>query len=173
MNRTNTFKVGLLAATALTLAACGEAKEDALAYQSVESCVAAGQHDAATCKAEFEKAQKRHAAVAPRYQNSNSCYSDFGYNQCRVHHTSSGSIWLPFMVGYMLAPRGVNTVYTQPLYRPARDPGNYYTGGNSRVGTVSRSGATQVAKSQVSRPSARTRTVSRGGFGARSVSSGS
>lgn len=172
MHRSNNFKFGLLCASAFVLVACGEKKEEALVYGSVEACVEAGQHDAAVCKSEFEKAQQRHAEVAPRFANANACYTEFGYNQCRVHQTSGGSFWLPFAVGYMLAPRGINTVYTQPLYRPARDPGRFYTGSGKSLGSVSQSGSTQIAKSNASRPAARTRTVSRQGFGARSRSSG-
>ena len=133
MNTRKTFRFALLGATALTLAGCGESKEEAL---------------------------------------TNDCNTDFGYNRCYQHRTSSGSIWLPFMVGYMLAPRG-GAVYTQPLYRPSSDPGNFYTARNKRVSRPSTTGRTQVAKSAVSRPQARTRTVARGGFGARARSSGS
>jgi len=168
MKRMNPFKVALLGATALTLVACGESKEDVLAYQSVEACIKAGEHDAATCKAEFEKAKAEHARSAPRYRSPNDCYSDFGYNRC--YRRSGSSIWLPFMMGYMLAPRGgAAFISTQPLYRPASDPNKYYTASNGRVGAVSANGRTQVAKSQVSRPPQRTRTVARGGFGARAT----
>ena len=167
MKRSQTFKIALLGATALTLGACGEKKEEALTYKSVEVCISAGVQDAATCRTEFEKAKQRHNEVAPRYASANSCSHDFGYNRCYSHRTSSGSVWLPFMVGYMLAPRGVRTVYTQPLYRPRNDPGNFYTAGNGRIGRASSDGRTQVAQSQVRQPQARTRTVARGGFGAR------
>lgn len=172
MNTRKTFRFALLGATALTLAGCGESKEEALTYKSVEACISAGVVEAATCRAEFTKAQRRHTEVAPRYRTSNDCNTDFGYNRCYQHRTSSGSIWLPFMVGYMLAPRG-GAVYTQPLYRPSSDPGNFYTARNKRVSRPSTTGRTQVAKSAVSRPQARTRTVARGGFGARARSSGS
>ena len=168
MKRMNPFKVALLGATALTLVACGESKEDVLAYQSVEACIKAGEHDAATCKAEFEKAKAEHARSAPRYRRPNDCYSDFGYNRC--YRPSGSSIWLPFMMGYMLAPRGgASYIRSQPLYRPSDSPNSYYTGSNSRVGSVSTSGRTQVARSAAKRPPVRTRTVSRGGFGARAA----
>jgi uncharacterized protein YgiB involved in biofilm formation len=171
MNHKNTFKFALLGATALTLAACGEAKEEVLAFDSVEACIKAGEQDEAVCKAEFAKAQKLHNEVAPRYNSANQCYSDFGYNQCRQYRPSSGtSVWLPFMAGYMLAPRGgPGIVSTQPLYRPSSNPNRYYTAGNSQVGKVSANGRTQVARSQVKRPPVRTRTVTRGGFGARAT----
>ena len=174
MKRADKFKLALLGASALGLAACAEAEEEALTYPSVEACVKAGVTDEATCAAEFAKAQNIHNQVAPRYTSSRNCNSDFGYDRCYQHRTSSGSsVWLPFMMGYMLAPRRGSTVFTQPLYRPSNDPNHFYTSGSGRVGAASADGRTQVAKSQTRRPSARTRTVARGGFGARAYSAAS
>jgi uncharacterized protein YgiB involved in biofilm formation len=45
--------------------------------------------------------------------------------------------------------------------------------GNGRVGNATADGRAKVAQSQTSPPKARTRTVSRGGFGARATSSSS
>ncbi len=171
MKRANTFKFGLLGATALTIVACGEAKEEVLAYDSVEACITAGQQDETVCRTEFAAAEKLHEEVAPRYDRASDCNSDFGYNRCYQHRTSAGtSVWLPFMMGYMLAPRGGRGIIsTQPLYRPTSDPNKLYTSRNGRVGSVSANGRAQVANSQVSRPAVRTRTVARGGFGARAT----
>ena len=171
MNRANTFKIALLGATALTLVACAEAKEEVLAYDSVEACVKAGQQDESVCSAEFAKAEKLHNEVAPRYNMASECNSDFGYNRCYQHRPRGGtSVWLPFMMGYMLAPRGGRGIIsTQPLYRPSSDPNQFYTSRNGRVGSRSAVGLAQVDRSLVSRPPARTRTVARGGFGARAT----
>ena len=73
------------------------------------------------------------------------------------------------MMGYMLAPRGGMFVSSQPLYRPSSNPNRFYTAANGQVGAVSANGRTQVARSKASRPAVRTRTVSRGGFGARAT----
>ena len=174
MKRSITFKMVLLGASALTLSACGESTEDVLTYDSVEACIGAGVQDESTCRAEYDKAAALHEEVAPRYQSSSSCNSDFGYDRCYRHQSSSGSFWLPFMVGYMLAPRmGSGLIYSQPLYRPSSNPSQFHTSGGVGVGTVARDGSTKVAKSQVSKPRARTRTVARGGFGARSRSAAS
>ena len=174
MKRSSILKMAMLGTGALILGACGEPKEEVLAYKSVEECVAAGIQDEPTCRAEFDKAKALHEQVAPRYQSSASCYSDFGYDRCYRRHSSGGSMWLPFMVGYMLAPRGRSAgIYSQPLYRPSRDPGQFYTSSGTGTGQVARDGRAQVAKSQVDQPRARTRTVARGGFGARSRSSAS
>ncbi|MCG8511380.1 MAG: DUF1190 domain-containing protein [Rhodospirillales bacterium] len=172
MKNVTSFKFTLLGATALvlTLASCDDPQEAVLAYNSVESCVNAGLHDQATCEAEFKKAEEEHMRSAPRYRSATDCYSDFGYDRC--YRPTGSSIWLPFMMGYMMAPRGgVGSIYSQPLYRPSDDPNRFYTSGNSRLGSVSAKGETQVAQAQTKRPAARTRTVSRGGFGARAVSS--
>lgn len=174
MKRAKKLKLALLAASALTLAACGEAEEEVLAYPSVDACIKAGVHDAATCEAEFAKAKEVHEKSAPRYADSGNCNADFGQNRCYQQRTSSGgSVWLPFMMGYMLAPRMGMNVYSQPLYRPRNDPGSFYTASSGRVGNATPDGRAKVAQSQVSQPKARTRTVSRGGFGARATSSSS
>ncbi len=167
MTYRNAFKSALLGATALTLVACSEAEDDVLVYDTVEACIAAGEQDEAVCRSEFAKAQKLHNEAAPRYARANQCYSDFGYNRC---YRSGGSIWLPFMMGYMLAPRGgAGYISSQPLYRSSANPNRFYTAANHQVGAVSANGRTRVATSKVSRPSARTRTVARGGFGARAA----
>ncbi len=167
MKRRNAFKIALLGVTALTLVACGEAEEEILAYDTAEACIAAGEQDEAVCRSEFAKAQKLHAEVAPRYGRANDCYSDFGYNRC---YRSGGSIWLPFMMGYLLAPRGGGRyISRQPLYRSSANPNRFFTAANQPVGRVSANGRTQVAKSKVGRPAARTRTVARGGFGRRAA----
>lgn len=161
------FKFALLSVTAPILLACGETQEEVLAYPSVDACITAGEQDEAVCRSEFEKAEKLHNEVAPRYSSASQCYSEFGYNRCRQ---SGSSMWMPFMMGYMLAPRGgPGYIATQPLYRPSSDPNGYYTGGAGRVGKVSANGRTKVAASKASRPAVRTRTVARGGFGARAA----
>lgn len=174
MKRAMKFKLALLAASALTLASCGEAEEEVLTYPTVDACINAGVHDAATCEAEFAKAQEVHEKSAPRYADARNCNADFGYDRCYQQRTSSGgSVWLPFMMGYMLAPRMGSNIYSQPLYRPRSDPNTYYTAGNGRVGYASADGRAKVAQSHTSPPKARTRTVSRGGFGVRATSSSS
>ena len=172
MKRSTTFKRAMLGAGALTLSACAAPKEEVLTYNSVEACIAAGVQDDSTCRVEFDKAETLHEEVAPRYQTSSTCYADFGYNRC--YRSTGSSPWLPFMVGYMLAPRGsTGAIYSQPLYRPSSDPNHFYTSRGGSIGNVSPTGRAQVATSQTAEPRARTRTVARGGFGSRSKSAAS
>ena len=172
MKRSHSIKLALMGAGAITLTACGEAKEEAAVYESVAQCEAAGVVDAATCVAQFEQAQAVHQNVAPRYARQEDCYTDFGYQRCEQYRTSGGtSFFLPFMLGYMFAPRGGSGVFTQPLYRSADDPNTFRTSANRRIAAVAPNGQTQIAKSTARQPKARTRTVSRGGFGARAARS--
>ena len=174
MKRSMIFIMAILGVSAIAFTFSGESEEEVLSYASVEACIAAGVQDDATCRTEFDKAKAMHEEVAPRYQTSSTCYGEFGYDRCYRHRTSTGSFWLPFMVGYMLAPRGYSgSIYSQPLYRPSSDPNRFYTSGGGRVGGASADGRARVAKSQTSQPRARTRTVARGGFGARATSSAS
>ncbi len=174
MKQSTIFIIAILGAGALAFIFLGESKEEVLTYESVEACIAAGVQDASTCRAEFDKAKALHEKVAPRYQASSTCYADFGPDRCYRQRTSTGSFWLPFMVGYMLAPRGSRVaIYSQPLYRPSRNPNQFYTSSGANIGNVSATGRAQVAKSQTVQPRARTRTVARGGFGSRSRSSAS
>ncbi len=73
---------------------------------------------------------------------------------------------MPLMMGYMMGSfmgrRG--SMVSQPLYRSAGDQKNYRTADNRKVGSTT--GRTRVASSAASRPSVKSRTLSRGGFGA-------
>ncbi len=175
MKRSTILILAVVATGALIaiLSLSRESKEEVLTYESVEACIAAGVQDETTCRAEFEKAEALHENVAPRFQEANGCYSEYGHERC--YRSRSGGFWLPFMVGYMLAPRGgYGGIYSQPLYRPTRNPNEFFTAGGAGVGRVSADGRTQVSKSQVAQPPrARTRTVARGGFGRRSASAAS
>ncbi len=144
---------------------------DVVVYDSPEQCAAGGVYSEAQCEDEFAKAKAEHAKVAPRYNSGYDCTVDFGYDRCqRVSH-GGGSFWMPFMMGYMLAPRsGVGSVATQPLYRSADDPTRYRTAYNHTV--TGTKGASRVSATAAKPPRMRTKTVARGGFGARAARGG-
>ena len=176
MKRSTILILAVVATGALIaiLSLSRESKEEVLAYESVEACIAAGVQDEATCSTEFDKAAALHEEVAPRFQESSGCYAEYGHERC--YRSRSGGFWLPFMFGYMLAPRGggYGGIYSQPLYRPTRNPNEFFTAGGAGVGAVTANGRAQVSRSQVAEPPrARTRTVARGGFGRRSASAAS
>jgi uncharacterized protein YgiB involved in biofilm formation len=161
--------VGAVAIYLLVLAS-SEDEEEILVYGTVAECIASGENAESECRAEFSKAEKLHEEVAPRYAQESDCRSR--YDGCYRRNSGGSSFFVPLMLGYMLAPRGSRFSSTQPLYRTPSD-GRFYTAGNGRVGAVSASGRASVAKSKATPPTARTRTVSRGGFGARAAGRGS
>ena len=167
-----TAAIALVGAVAIyfLILASGEDEEQVLVYETVEECVASGENAENECREEFAKAEKLHEEVAPRYAQESQCRSR--YDGCYQRNSGGSSFFVPFMLGYMLAPRGSRFAYTQPLYRTPSD-GRFYTAGNGRVGAVSASGRASVAKSKAIPPTARTRTVSRGGFGKRAAGRGS
>ena len=72
---------------------------------------------------------------------------------------------MPLMMGYMMGSmiggRGFSS--SQPLYRSAGDPKTYRTADNRKAGTAT--GRTRVARSATNRPSVKSSTIRRGGFG--------
>jgi uncharacterized protein YgiB involved in biofilm formation len=146
-----------------------EEPADVAVYDSPEQCAGDGIYTEEQCQDEFATAEAEHANVAPRYNSSRDCYGDFGYNRCQ--RVGSGGYWIPFMMGYMLAPRsGMHTVATQPLYRSSDDPFHYRTAYNQSVNGTK--GLSRVSATATKPPRMRTKTVARGGFGSRAASSG-
>ncbi len=73
---------------------------------------------------------------------------------------------MPLMMGYMMGSMlgGRRSMMSQPLYRSAKSPKSFRTANNMNVGSAT--GRTQVARSATSRPSFKSSTIRRGGFGA-------
>jgi len=65
-------------------------------------------------------------------------------------------------MGSMLGGR--RSMASQPLYRTSKNPGSFRTADNRNVGA--KTGQTRVASSTTRRPSFKSTTMSRGGFGA-------
>jgi uncharacterized protein YgiB involved in biofilm formation len=159
----------LMGVSLLALAACEEPKVDAAVYESVQQCISSGDATAEQCEQNFKEARSQHAAVAPKYASQADCQADFGAGKCEKapYRTSSGgSVFMPLMMGYMMGSfiGGRRSMASQPLYRSAKSPGTFRTANNQSVGSAT--GRTRVASSATARPSVKTSTRSRGGFGA-------
>ena len=170
MKRRNTLSVGLMmGASLLVLNACGEPQVEVSVYESVEQCKRESLGDPDKCESNFNEAKAQHAAVAPKYATKEDCAADFGAEKCEKapYQTSSGgSVFMPLMAGYMMGSllRGGRSGFgSQPLYRSASSPGTFRTADNKSAGSAT--GRTQVAKSATSRPSVKSTTMRRGGFG--------
>lgn len=160
----------LMGVSAIALSACEEPKVEAAVFESLQQCIDEPSLSREQCEQSYGEASSRHVAVAPKYNSEADCQADFGAGKCEqapYRTTSGGSIFMPLMMGYMMGSfiGGRSSVISQPLYRSADNPKAYRTADNRKVGSAT--GRTQVAKSAASRPSVKSRTLSRGGFGAR------
>ena len=159
----------LMGASSLALSACDEPKVDAAVFESVEQCLNYPGALKSQCENSFKEAQEQHAAVAPKYASEADCQADFGAGKCEkapVQTSTGGSVFMPLMMGYMMGSMigGRGSMFSQPLYRSAQSPATFRTADNRSVGSTI--GRTKVATSAASRPSFKTSTISRGGFGA-------
>jgi uncharacterized protein YgiB involved in biofilm formation len=170
MKRWNSFRgVLLLGASVIALSACEEPKVDASVYETVQQCKDDPGVSSQQCEQSFKEARSQHASVAPKYSSEADCQADFGAGRCEKapYRTSSGgSIFMPLMMGYMMGSMigGRRSMYGQPLYRSAKSPKSFRTADNRNVGSTM--GRTRVARSATSRPSFKSSTIRRGGFGA-------
>jgi uncharacterized protein YgiB involved in biofilm formation len=158
----------MMSVSLIALTACEEPKVDASIYESIDQCKSDPYNTADQCEGSFKEASSQHAAVAPKYSSVEDCQVDFGSGKCEKapYKTSNGgSVFMPLMMGYMMGSMmgGRGSMMSQPLYRSAQSPNSFRTAENQNVG--SKTGGTKVARSATSRPSFKSSTRSRGGFG--------
>lgn len=171
----------MVPATTLLLAGCGEEREQALVYETPGECAAASFNTPEQCKADYDAAKALHPQVAPKYVSKEECETDFGAGNCETapqQTASSGSFFMPMMMGYMMGQmmnRGgaaqnlqsgaASKVPTQPLYKSRDDRATFRTATNAPV--AKGIGPITLKPSQV-QPQAG-QVVRRGGFGAQAV----
>lgn len=183
----------MVPATTLLLAGCGEEREQALVYESPSECAAASFNTPEQCKADYDAAKALHPQVAPKYVSKQECETDFGSGNCETapqsgaaqqttpqQTASSGSFFMPMMMGYMMGQMmnrggaaqnlqpgaaGASKVPTQPLYKSRDDRATFRTATNAPVARGI--GPITLKPSQV-QPKAG-QVVRRGGFGAQAV----
>ena len=158
----------MMSVSLIALTACGEPEVDASIYESEDQCKRDPLNTSDQCESSFKEALSQHAAAAPKYATVKDCQADFGEGKCETspYRTSSGgSIFMPLMAGYMMGSMlgGRSSMMSQPLYRSTQSPNNFRTAENRNVG--SKTGSTKVARSATGRPTFKTATRSRGGFG--------
>lgn len=176
MKRSKSIALVMMGASTIILSACGEPEVDAAVYENLQQCIDDPMITRDQCETAFKTAETRHSMVAPKYNSKADCEADFGSERCEsapYRASGGGSIFMPLMMGYMMGSMigGRSSVVSQPLYRSADDSKNFRTADNRKVGAAT--GATKVARSATKRPTVKSRTVSRGGFGARGRTFGS
>ena len=159
----------LMGVSLIVLTACEEPRVDAAVFENLQQCIDYPDASSKECEQNYKEARGQHAAVAPKYASEADCQADFGAGQCEqapYRSSSGGSVFMPLMMGYMMGSMigGRRSMISQPLYRSAKSPTVFRTAENRNVGSTI--GRTQVASSAASRPSFKTSTLRRGGFGA-------
>ncbi len=165
--------------------------EDALVYNSLADCRAAGQMSGSQCEQRFNEASANHLRDAKKFTNASACEAEYGSGSCQSAVWNGAQVVVPALAGIMLArsfAQGGGAA--QPLLPPTRQacpPGSLAdecrqarssssssggggTGGRSRAYSTT-SGQALVARNVsstgvASMPSA----ASRGGFGSTSRS---
>jgi len=176
MKRSKKLTLAVMGLAPIALTACSEKPVDMLVYKTLSECSSDVYYNEKACKTEFDKAQKTHRSAAPKYKKLSACESDFGRNSCN----SMGSLYLPMIAAYMLPLPGKNRSaggyygggFGQPLYR-TRGGGGFRTGDNYEIGKSRQSGKVSTVPSKTKKPTIKTRTVSRGGFGSQAAARGS
>lgn len=195
--RKRSTTVALTAMGALSLTACDDAPQqpivdeveqsrlqfgegvDALAYNSVAECTAAGQIPASACEEASAASVRQNAAGAPRFDAMDVCEDQHGAGACTQQVANNGqSYFSPLLTGFVVGQLlGGGNRYSG-LYR-GRD-GRQYTGGGTGGGYLYRNpstGGMQVGRQALAPPAAtpriqtRSSVVSRGGFGGRATAS--
>lgn len=171
MKRWNSASVvGLIGVSAIVLGACEEPKVEGAIFDNLQQCIDDRAIPSNQCEQSYNEARNQHASVAPKYTSEQDCQADFGAGKCEkapYRSSSGGSIFMPMMAGYMMGSMiggRRSSVFSQPLYRSARDPKTYRTANNRAAGSAT--GRTLIARSATSRPSVKSSTIRRGGFGA-------
>jgi uncharacterized protein YgiB involved in biofilm formation len=171
MKRWNTASVvGVVGISVIVLGACEEAKVEGAIFDNLQQCIDDRSIPTNQCEQSFKEARNQHASVAPKYTSEQDCQADFGNGKCEqapYRSSTGGSIFMPMMAGYMMGSMlggRRSSIFSQPLYRSASDPKTYRTANNRSAGVST--GRTLITRSAASRPSVKSSTIRRGGFGA-------
>lgn len=111
---------GVLAASALwPHSDPPEEPADALTYDSPSDCRVGGQLTAQECEQQFREASEQVLAKAPKFESQQDCETAYGAGRCRTATWNGASVFIPAMVGYMVARSLANgQTATQPLFPP-------------------------------------------------------
>ena len=92
----------MVPAATLLMTSCGEEREQALVFNTLEECIQSGLSTDTECKTNFETAKTLHPDVAPKYKDKEQCEAEYGVGHCETA-TGSGSsgMFMPMMMGFM------------------------------------------------------------------------
>lgn len=106
---------------------------DGQAFASLDECRASGQVPAAACEGAFAAASNEAVGRAPQFASQTACELEYGWGQCRAASWNGASVFVPAMVGVMVARAlsGSGQGYGQPLYPPRTGASSCPQGANT------------------------------------------
>jgi uncharacterized protein YgiB involved in biofilm formation len=171
--RTRSFILAPVSLAVMAGCSGGSSNEQVTFVTSVDDCTSNTQLSVVECESAYQEALKEAEATAPRYQNQRDCQAEFGNCQ------SSGGFFVPFMAGYMVSNivgnigdsmdrnRRFGNSYPSYLYRGSGQFRNkIMTSDGHVVGSPGQRSYRVPSDALKSKPAV-TRTISRGGFGAK------
>lgn len=109
---------GIILAGAWLGSGKNEASADAAIYGDVNECIRAGALNREQCETQFAEAEKSHLATAPKFANTSECEMQYGAGQCKPATFNGASVFVPAMIGMLVANHLTNRRQAQALLPP-------------------------------------------------------
>ncbi|MFD2177919.1 DUF1190 domain-containing protein [Veronia pacifica] len=168
--------VTVVAFTALT--GCSDDSEEAEIFAAINDCIDNNPSFSAECGSAYQEALAQAPAVAPKFNSYEDCAYEFGLDTC--YRDDRTGWFMPAMAGYMFGRlAGSNRPYfARPMFSSSYPGSDYYdewiSDDGYSFGKKKRKTKLRVSKSFLSaKPSIKTKTLSRGGFGSMAASKSS
>lgn len=126
--------VAIAVSAVFMLSACEESDETVSLYTNAQDCSQANPSQAEQCTLAYNNALQEAAKTAPKYATKEDCIAEFGEAMCTQApaqasfsstagngeqtaqaQSSSGSMWMPLMMGYMMGRMMGGSAPSQPL----------------------------------------------------------
>lgn len=187
--RSTRLTLAMMGASAFGLTACGQPPQEEQiseiefdeprSFQSVEECVEENVYTRSACEEAYEASLEE----VPRFSTLEECEAEHGEGACTAPTeeqsqaatgSSSGSWFMPAMMGYMMGSMMSNTnrgrsferVYQEPVYRNRQNQGNWNTATNQATQRVTqRNEAMRSSVVSSQRRGFGSRSSARGGWG--------
>jgi uncharacterized protein YgiB involved in biofilm formation len=168
--RTRIFVLAPISLAVMAGCSGGSKNEEVSFVTSVDDCATNTTLTEVECEAAYEQAVKDAESTAPRYEYERDCQAEFGNCESR------GGFFMPFMAGYIVSgivsdsferKHRYSSSYPSYMYRGSGQYRNKIMTSDGYVVGSPGQRTYRVPKAAVKPKPAVTRTISRGGFGAK------
>ncbi|MCA1998556.1 MAG: DUF1190 domain-containing protein [Hyphomicrobiales bacterium] len=96
-----------------------DSKEAAI-YNDVDECIRAGVLSGDTCREQFNEASNKHLERAPKFASQSACETEYGASQCKPATFNGAAVFVPAMIGFLVANHLAGNRQAQALMPPLR-----------------------------------------------------